>query len=155
MSEKTQLWIYGIVGAALIVSFTVITLFYPDDKGIVYAALSVLAGLIFAAIKNAQTSVSNAADLKIVKADLAENNNTTAKVLDKSEQLVTQVDGRMTQMLALMERLTASKVETAAAVGKAEGIVIGQNTPVAEQNPELAIDPTLKKDAKAKVGDKQ
>ena len=85
------LWVYAIVGGALIISFTLIALIYPGDKGIVFAALTVLAGVIFAQIKTAQTSANNSTDLKVVKADLAENNDTTAKVLDTSEKLVTQV----------------------------------------------------------------
>jgi len=43
-----------------------------------------------------------------------------------------KVDGRMTQMMELMNQLLKSQTELANAKGKAEGILIGQAQPLAD-----------------------
>ena len=131
----------SIMGAMAIVAFLVITLAVPGDKGVAYAALSAMVVLIFAQFSGNKTSVENAAKLAKVDDKLTVNNEKTAQTMELASTTKTLVDGRMTQMLAIMEKLSQSNTELAATKAMAEGIAIGQGQTIVEAPARAGLTP--------------
>lgn len=147
-SNKTLIYSMAGLGAALILAFTLIIIFYEGDKTLALAGLVTIAGLIVPQIMTFKSSTENAVKITHVAEDLSKNT-------EKTNATFKLVDGQMTEFKRLMKLYADSEAARVGAEQKAEGIVVGQNTPVAEPDPTLAIDPTLKKAAKPNVGDKQ
>lgn len=147
-SNNTLIISIGVLGATLITAFTVIILFYEGDKTLALAGLVTVAGLIVPQIMTFKSSTENAVKITHVAEDLSKNSA-------KTDATFKLVDGQMSEFKRLMKLYADSEAARVGAEQKAEGIVVGQNTPVAEPDPSLAIDPSLKKDAKPTVGDKQ
>lgn len=138
----------GILGASLIFAFTLIIIFYEGDKTLALAGLVTIAGLIVPQIMTFKSSTENA--VRIEALDKKQDVNT-----EVTKDTFTLVDGQMSEFKRLMKLYADSEAARVGAEEKAAGIVQGQNTPVIDQDPTLAIDPSLKKAEKAKVGDKQ
>lgn len=136
----------GILGATLIIAFTSIIIFYQGDKTLALAGLVTVAGLIIPQIMTFKSSTENAVRITGVAEDLSKN---TAKT-DATFKLV---DGQMAEFKRLMKLYADSEAARVGAEEKAAGIVQGQNTPVMDQDPSLAIDPALRKPSKPNVGD--
>lgn len=147
-SNNTLIISIGVLGATLIIAFTTIILFYEGDKTLALAGLVTVAGLIVPQIMTFKSSTENAVKITTVDEKLDKN---TAKT-DATFKLV---NGQMIEFKRLMKLYADSEAARVGAEEKAKGIVEGQNTPVADPDPSLAIDPALKQDARSKVGDKQ
>lgn len=147
-SNNTLIISMGILGASLIFAFTLIIIFYEGDKTLALAGLVTIAGLIVPQIMTFKSSTENA--VRIEALDKKQDVNT-----EVTKDTFTLVDGQMSEFKRLMKLYADSEAARVGAEEKAAGIVQGQNTPVIDQDPTLAIDPALKKAEKAKVGDKQ
>lgn len=147
-SNNTLIISMGILGASLIFAFTLIIIFYEGDKTLALAGLVTIAGLIVPQIMTFKSSTENA--VRIEALDKKQDVNT-----EVTKDTFTLVDGQMSEFKRLMKLYADSEAARVGAEEKAAGIVQGQNTPVIDQDPTLAIDPSLKKAEKAKVGDKQ
>lgn len=146
-SNTTLIISIGVLGATLIIAFTTIIIFYEGDKTLALAGLVTVAGLIIPQIMTFKSSTENAVKIAAVDNKLDKNSA-------KTEATYKLVDGEMTEFRRLMKLYADSEAARIGAEEKAAGVIIGQNTPVVDQDAALAIDPALKRAAKAKVGDK-
>lgn len=146
MTNNTLIIAIAIISAALIAAFTSIVLFYSGDSSIIIGSLTLLAGVIFAQLATFKSSTDNAEKITVVDRKLDSNTSTTKETLKL-------VDGQMTEFRRLMALYAASEAARVGAEQKAVGIVIGQNTPVVDPDPALAIDPAMKHDEKPTLGD--
>lgn len=146
MTNNTLIITIAIISAALIAAFTSIVLFYKGDSSIIIGSLTLLAGVIFAQLATFKSSTDNAANI----ATLDKKQDVNTAVTKDTFKLV---DGQMAEFKRLMRAYAESEAARVGAEQKAEGIVIGQNMPVIDPDPKLAIDPALKQDVKPKMGD--
>lgn len=136
----------GILGATLVMSFTAIILFYEGDKSLALAGLVTVAGLIVPQIMTFKSSTENAVKINTVDEKLDKNSA-------KTDATFKLVDGQMGEFKRLMKAYAESEAARVGAEQLAAGIVQGQNTPVLDQDPKLAIDPALKAPNGPKMGD--
>lgn len=146
MTNNTLIITIAIISAALIAAFTSIVLFYKGDSSIIIGSLTLLAGVIFAQLATFKSSTDNAANI----ATLDKKQDVNTAVTKDTFKLV---DGQMAEFKRLMRAYAESEAARVGAEQKAEGIVIGQNMPVIDPDPKLAIDPALKHAEKPVIGD--
>lgn len=139
MENRTLIIVVGCLGALAIAAFVAIALFYEGDKGIVFAGLTGLIVLFIPQLLSLKASTDNSAKLSAVNTKLDSNTATTIQANETATRTEIAVDGRITQLMETVEKLAAAQTALVGAEKLAEGIVIGQNTPVVDQNPELGV----------------
>lgn len=139
MENRTLIIVVGCLGGLAIAAFVAIALFYTGDKGIVFAGLTGLIVLFIPQLLSLKASTENTAKLVAVNTKLDSNTATTNQANDTATRTEIAVDGRITQLMQTVEKLAAAQTALVGAEQLAAGIVIGQNTPLADQNPDLGV----------------